>query len=53
MNKKSLLQKANFAPPPPLLSAVPNAVKIGAVGGTNGLVDLGLTTTSVVTRNTL
>lgn len=38
MNKKSLLQKANFAPPPSLLSAMPNAVKIGAgVGGGIGL----------------
>jgi hypothetical protein len=38
MNKKSLLQKANFAPSPSLLSAVPNAVKIGAgVGGGVGL----------------
>jgi hypothetical protein len=38
MNRKSLLQKANFASPPSLLSAVPNAVKIGAgVGGGVGL----------------
>ena len=39
MNKKSLLRKsANFAPPTSLLSAVPNAVKIGAgVGGGLGL----------------
>jgi hypothetical protein len=38
MNKKSLLQKANFAPSPSLLSAVPNTVKIGAgVGGGVGL----------------
>jgi hypothetical protein len=38
MNKKPLLQKANFATAPSLLSAVPNAVKIGAgVGGGLGL----------------
>ena len=38
MNKKSLLRTANFAPPPSLLSSVPNAVKIGSgVGAGLGL----------------
>ena len=38
MTKKLLRKSANFAPPPSLLSAVPNAVKIGAgVGGGLGL----------------
>lgn len=38
MTKKLLRKSANFAPPPSLLSAVPNAVKVGVgVGGGLGL----------------